>query len=255
MTLQDIAAALDGIIAQLPAALQARETQDRERQLDQLGMITRHVPVGGRILDLGGGISSLAPALAALGYQVQLVDDFGDPDNQRFPLADLPQSRQSGLSVTDTDASRADFPINGPLDALICFDSLEHWHRSPRAALHHVARQLKPGAMVLIGMPNCVHLRRRLTVPFGHGKWSTMHSWYEEPIFRSHVREIDVADLGYIGRDLGLERVSITGRNWFGTLSQRPLKRALSRLADPLLRLRPSLCSNLYLLGFMPVNR
>lgn len=254
MTVSASASALDTIIAQLPTGLRLRELSDRDRLLDQMRTIMAHVPDGARILDLGGGISALAPSLALMGYEVLLVDDFGDPDNHAYPLDQLPQSTTEGVTIVDSDASRADFAIDGLFDALVCFDSLEHWHRSPKAALHHVSNHLKPGAMVLIGMPNCVHLRRRLTVPFGIGKWSTMDSWYEQPEFRSHVREIDVADLRYIGRDLGLEKIKIYGRNWFGTQSSNSVKRGLSRLADPFLRLRPTLCSNLYMLGFKPTN-
>ena len=75
-----------------------------------------------------------------------------------------------------------------------------------------------------------------------------MAHWYESERFRGHVREPSVADLRYIARDMGLSRVRIIGRNWQG-YAGRPGVRALTHLADPLLKLRPSLCSNIYLLG------
>ena len=43
----------------------------------------------------------------------------------------------------------------------------------------------------MVGVPNCVNLRKRLTVPLGRGKWSPMADWYEQPSFRGHVREPD----------------------------------------------------------------
>jgi hypothetical protein len=104
----------------------------------------------------------------------------------------------------------------------------------------------------MIGVPNCVNLRKRLTVPFGHGKWSSMASWYDEPEFTSHVREPDVDDLAVIARDLGLEQFRIVGRNWSGHASSSRVIRAAARLSDHLLRLRPSLCSDLYLIGRKP---
>jgi hypothetical protein len=59
-----------------------------------------------------------------------------------------------------------------------------------------------------------VRIRKRLTVPFGSGKWSSMADWYEDPIFRGHVREPDVDDLFYIAREVGLVDVYIKGRHW-----------------------------------------
>ena len=59
-----------------------------------------------------------------------------------------------------------------------------------------------------------MRIRKRLTVPFGSGKWSSMADWYEDPIFRGHVREPDVDDLFYIAREVGLVDVYIKGRHW-----------------------------------------
>lgn len=65
-------------------------------------------------------------------------------------------------------------------------------------------RAIKPGGGFILGVPNCVSLRKRLTVPFGYGKWSSMADWYELPVFRGNVREPDVADLVFIARDIRL---------------------------------------------------
>ena len=69
--------------------------------------------------------------------------------------------------------------------------------------------------------------------------------------FRGHVREPDVEDLHYIARDMQLAQVEIFGRNWAGYLGGRAV-RTLTRLLDPLLQRRPSLCSDLYLVGRKP---
>ena len=52
------------------------------------------------------------------------------------------------------------------VDVFTCFDSMEHWHNSPRALLHTLLRMLKPRGMLLLATPNCVNLRNRITVPF-----------------------------------------------------------------------------------------
>ena len=74
----------------------------------------------------------------------------------------------------------------------------------------------------------------------------------EPEYFRGHVREPDVDDLHCIARDLGLEEVEIVGRNWAGLLSPNPWVRRLAVVAGPVLIHRPSLCSDLYLIGRKP---
>src|SRR5207249_4442450 len=103
--------------------------------------------------------------------------------------------------------------------------------------------------LFVLSVPNCVNLRKRLTTPLGIGGWSRMEEWYEEPVFRGHVREPSVSDLRHIANDMGLTDVSILGRNWLGLSSRSAVVRTLALLSDRVLRLRPSLCSNLYLLG------
>jgi hypothetical protein len=63
---------------------------------------------------------------------------------------------------------------------------------------------LKPGGLFFLRAPNCVILRKRITVPLGVGKWSSMDEWYEREMFGGHIRGPDVGHLRYIARDLGL---------------------------------------------------
>jgi hypothetical protein len=104
----------------------------------------------------------------------------------------------------------------------------------------------------VLSVPNCVNLRKRVTVPFGAGKWSRMEHWYEPEVFRAHVREPDVEDLRYIARDLKLQNVEILGRNWLGYASAKPIIRMATNVVDRVIQFRPSLCSNIYLLGTKP---
>ena len=111
---------------------------------------------------------------------------------------------------------------------------------------------LRPGGRLVIATPNCVNLRKRITVPLGRGKWSALEEWYDHELFRGHVREPDVDDLRFIAGDIGLQDFRIVGRNWNGYYSGSGLIRALTGVFDPLLRLKPSLCSDLYLIGNAP---
>src|SRR3954468_7848329 len=208
----------------------------------QLDLIRRHVPWGGSAMDVGGGIGPFAPALNAAGFVTTLADDFADPVNREFPLERLPT--HAGIAIVSCDAASDAFdPLPGAYDAVSCIHSIEHWHRSPKAALHKMVRALRPGGMLLIGVPNCVHLKHRFATLLGRNKWSLMEEWYERPVFRSHVREPDIEDLRYIAHDLGLKTYRIVGRNWIDYAGP------FAKAADWALRLRPSLCKDLYLVA------
>jgi 2-polyprenyl-3-methyl-5-hydroxy-6-metoxy-1,4-benzoquinol methylase len=204
------------------------------------------------ICDVGGGIGLFSVGCAALGIgRAVLVDDFGDAVNRRVGDGVLDLHRRHGVEVVSRDVITHGLHggVEGPFDAITTFDSMEHWHHSPKRLFREIVQALKPGGGLIVGVPNCVNLRRRITVPFGHGKWSGIQEWYEAETFRGHVREPDVSDLCYIARDLGLSGIRILGRNWAGHYSGNALIRCITKLVDRPLRLVPSLCSGLYLLG------
>lgn len=216
----------------------------------EFDLLLSRIPRGSTVCDVGGGWGAFACCAAAMGMESILMDDFGDPGvaHHDDPRHQLPQ--EYGVQVIRRDVIRdgIDFPDNS-IDAFTSFDVLEHLPASPKKMLHQMMQALRPGGVLLVGVPNCVNLRKRLTVPLGKGKWSAMDEWYEKPVFRSHVREPDLDDLLYIARDLKLKNVEVRGANFAGYENSRPLIRQLTRLIDALLRLRPSLCSSLYLIG------
>jgi SAM-dependent methyltransferase len=203
------------------------------------------------ICDLGGGIGLFSLGCAAYGLKrTVLVDDFDDEVNRRVRASILELHRGLGVEVVARDVvGRGMQDIDGSFDAVTTFDSMEHWHHSPRKLFHQVMDKLKPGGVFVLGVPNCVNLRKRVAVPLGFGKWSRMQDWYEPELFRGHTREPDVGDLKYIAKDMGLTDVRIYGRNWLGYDSPRRIVRMAARVFDHPLRIRPSLCSDIYLVG------
>lgn len=233
----------------------------REGQHHDVARILFHVELAlaGReaealaICDVGGGIGLFTPACAAAGFsRVVLVDDFRDEVNERTGGAVLDLHRRLGVEIVSRDVVADGLePVfaAGSFDVITCFDSMEHWHHSPKALLAEIVRLLKPGGLFILGVPNCANLRKRVALPLGRCKWSSMAEWYEKPVFRGHVREPDVDDLRYIARDMGLEQPKIHGRNWLGYYSDRALIRFFTRWSEQALRCFPSLCANIYLTG------
>jgi SAM-dependent methyltransferase len=220
---------------------------DADRQEFHLELVRLHVPDGGTVVDLGGGVGLFSPAVAAAGYRSVLVDDFSDPINIEHGEGLLFLHKELGVEIENRDVlvEGIDFPPRS-IDLVTAFETMEHWHHSPKKLFRQVLDVLKPGGAFIIACPNNVSIRRRVTVPLGRGSWSSMLDWYEQPVFRGHVREPNVSDLRYIARDLGLSNVQVLGRNW-RMYRAAPLR--LAAIADHFFRPFPSLCTDLYIIG------
>lgn len=206
------------------------------------------------ICDLGGGVGLFSVGCAAVGVKRSvLVDDFDDSVNHEIGGSVLDLHKSYGVEVIERDVvSKGIDDIEGSFDVITTFDSMEHWHDSPKKLFQGVFRKLNRGGAFVLGVPNCVNLRKRITVPFGVGKWSSMEEWYDLDKFRGHVREPDVGDLVFIAKDMGLVDVKVVGRNWMGHRSPNSLIKLATKIADIPLRMRPQLCSDLYMIGRKP---
>jgi 2-polyprenyl-3-methyl-5-hydroxy-6-metoxy-1,4-benzoquinol methylase len=206
------------------------------------------------ICDIGGGVGLFSVGCAASGFsRVLLIDDFGDAVNRRYGDSVLDLHRSFGVEILSRDAVEGGISdLDCEFDVITSFDSMEHWHNSPKTLFHQVVRRIRPGGLFILGGPNAVNLRKRLSVPFGKGKWSSMREWYEEDRFRGHVREPDVDDLLYIASDMGLTNVKIVGRNWNGHKSDSSVVRFSTRLLDWPARMVPRICSDIYMIGRRP---
>jgi SAM-dependent methyltransferase len=209
---------------------------------------------GFEVCDLGGGIGLFSVGCAALGCSRSvLVDDFDDSINHDLGMSILDIHRAHGVEVISRDVVKTGIAdLHGAFDAITSFDSMEHWHQSPKALFSQVVDKLKPGGVFVLGVPNCVSARKRITVPFGKGRWSSMADWYESSPFRGHVREPEVDDLLYIARDMRLVDVRVVGRNWLGYNSARRVVRIVTALVDRPLRFWPTLCADIYMIGRKP---
>ncbi len=252
---QKLSDALRKVATQYPEDMVQGQVRDVDRITFNIGVALEaakpKAPEELEICDLGGGIGLFSVGCAAYGLKrTVLVDDFNDSVNQRVGASIFDLHRSLGVEVISHDVVENGIQdIEGPFDIITTFDSMEHWHHSPKKLFGEVTKKLKPGGTFVLGVPNCVNMRKRITVPFGIGKWSQMKDWYEAGLFRGHVREPDVSDLRYIACDMGLVDIKIYGRNWLGYYSSKPAVRFATKLMDYPLRLKPSLCSDLYLVG------
>jgi 2-polyprenyl-3-methyl-5-hydroxy-6-metoxy-1,4-benzoquinol methylase len=207
------------------------------------------------VCDIGAGWGILAAGFAALGMRSIMIDDFGDEDISSSWDRRIKLYSELGIEVIQRDviSHGIDFVPNS-IDVFTCFDSMEHFHNSPKPLFHQIMEALKPGGLFVLCVPNCARLWKRLFCIFGRTQFSSMQDWYEQPIFRGHVREPNVQDLKYIASDMGLREVDIIGRNDNFFKHKNILVRVITRLTDILVRMKPSFCVTIYMLGKKPIN-
>jgi len=245
----EIRCVLDRIWRQYPPELASSQRDDAARIAYHIELVLSHMGSNVSLWDIGGGIGMFSIGCAALGMKVTLVDDFRDDVGS----AALNLHKRYGVRVMQRDVVKDGLGLDGEsVDVVTSFAAIEHWHGSPKGVLHAARQALRPGGLMVLNLPNCVDIGKRIATLLGTAQWSSMEAWYEGPVFRSHVREARVADLLYIARDLRLDQCTILGRNWgliyaFGRRSG--IAGLLAGGADRLLRFRPTLCSEIYLLG------
>jgi 2-polyprenyl-3-methyl-5-hydroxy-6-metoxy-1,4-benzoquinol methylase len=231
-----------------PEPLRAAQLADVPRIVFHVEQVYRP---GAAIADLGGGVGLFSPTCAALGMRTWLVDDFRDEVNRDFSIDAIGVHRPAGVQIVACPVTEWGRSFEAEsLDVVTCFDSMEHWHHSPRPALLHAMKALRPGGLLFLSGPNAVNLRKRLTVPFGRSNWSHFDDWFYPDEFRGHVREPTLAELRRIVRELGFEERQVWGRNWAGP--EAGWRGAVRSLVDRSIRTVPTLCSDLYVLAAKP---
>lgn len=255
MSIRDLKETLREVALKYPAGLVSEQLRDIDRIAFNIGIVLNDIKPKlhneSEICDLGGGIGLFSVGCAAYGFKRTVVaDDFNDSINHEVGDTIFALHKTLGVEVVSGDVVKnAMQNISGEFDAITTFDSMEHWHHSPKRLFREAFKKLKVGGIFVLGVPNCVNIRKRISVPLGRGKWSRMEDWYEEDVFRAHVREPDTNDLLYIARDMGLTSVKIFGRNWLGYNSNSKAVRLATVVMDHPLRLRPSFCSDIYVVG------
>lgn len=212
---------------------------------------------GGSLVELGGGIHCVLPALVRLGMRVTVVETFNRPYYKTtIYLQAIESLRQAGIHFVDADMLdyRWEGVADDSLSRISSFNCIEHLHHSPRRCLELAVQKLEPAGWLIVGVPNAVNLLKRLRVLRGQSNLASLNEfYYGDEVFTGHVREWTAEELRQLGRWLGLCRINVVGRNWFIYSKFPKVPRSLKLFADHVLRPRAGLCSNLTLIGEKPV--
>jgi SAM-dependent methyltransferase len=139
---------------------------------------------GARVLDAGAGRGRLVESLAAAGFDARGIDPAPRMESARVQRAEIVQHSESEL------------------DAVVLWHVLEHLD-DPLAALHRVASWLRPGGVVLVGVPNLASLQAAVGGP----GWLHL----DVPRHRSHFT---ARGLAVLLRRAGLEPVASEHLVW-----------------------------------------
>ncbi|HCX83748.1 MAG TPA: hypothetical protein DHV14_01125 [Micrococcales bacterium] len=140
-----------------------------------LRRIQHCVPPGGSILDVGCASGDLASALTQHGYRVWGIEM--DPDAYELASGTL-----SGGAVGDLNVSSLDALVEGPFDAIVFGDVLEHL-LTPERHVRDALSMLTPGGRLIASIPNVAHGSVRLALLEGRWRYTP-----EGLLDETHVR-------------------------------------------------------------------
>lgn len=245
------------LLAKLPAFWESFFSRQLQRVYEEVRLALRP---GGTVLDLGGRPGFHAAICAAMGMRAICVDNYwtlgddsvwGDKKDEHDRALEV--AKEEGVEFIHTDILSWEPPFpEASIDVVMSFQTMEHFHHSPRRVFTRLVRTLKPEGVFILSVPNAAKLVNRLRVPFGKNPFSTMDRWYFRDYFDYHVREPVAADLKVIAKDLQLTESHVLGRNWAMYIRLSPWTRPFITFVDHVLRVCPTLCFDIYLLGKKP---
>ncbi|OZB49603.1 MAG: hypothetical protein B7X60_00575 [Polynucleobacter sp. 39-45-136] len=140
-------------------ALLQKEYDARQSMRDTISeVITRYIPVGGDVLELGSGLGHNLDALAA-NYRVLGVEVLPDA---------VHKASERGI---ETIHANLEHEINlkaESWDVVLCLDVLEHLI-NPIACIQEAKRLLRPSGIFVINVPNHFTLTCRIRMLLGAG--------------------------------------------------------------------------------------
>ncbi|GAB4430973.1 MAG: class I SAM-dependent methyltransferase [Chloroflexi bacterium OHK40] len=216
-------------IADIPSPL--RRLELRRYYAARRRMVERSVGRGGRILDVGCATGNFLDTMRRAGWHAQGVEP--------SPEAAAYARERLGLDVITGRLEEAGLP-GVAFDAVTFWDVLEHVHQ-PQATLAEAARILRPGGILVLGLPNPDSLEARLLGRHWIGWDLPRHlNLFRPPLLRAQlarmgmpVERINSPMHGYAVLVMSLEqRARALGRDpvLLGRLLRTPLPRLLAAL-------------------------
>lgn len=250
----DVDAAYEKLIAEFPIENYVDESVRFQMQ-GVTREISRFVPEiqGRRLLDLGCGPMDKTAILQYLGFQCFAADDLSDPWHLRDKNDEkiVGFARRMGIEFYRQRSDDYSIPFELESFDIVCsLAVIEHLHQSPRELLNCMGQFAVPNGLIVVGMPNAVNLRKRLSVAIGKSNHVPVDQfYYSEGIWRGHVREYTLRETEFICRSNGFDVLTATTCEALAPVKlRRPMREIYTFLGNVI----PTLRSNLIVICRKP---
>ncbi|HBZ55082.1 MAG TPA: hypothetical protein DEO88_06725 [Syntrophobacteraceae bacterium] len=158
-------------------------------------LIEKHVPLRGRLLDVGCGYGFFLKMMEMRGWRVEGIEISTIGRNHAHRVLEL---EVSGHPLPRPDWSSERF------DVITLFYVIEHL-ADPRAVLTEVWRLLRPGGLVLLRWPHTAPVARLLR------PWAGILKLYQAP---SHLFDFNPRTIARLLAETGFEQIQTTIGAW-----------------------------------------
>jgi 2-polyprenyl-3-methyl-5-hydroxy-6-metoxy-1,4-benzoquinol methylase len=131
-------------------SLYAKKASFRDRLALFVDAVTRAIPAGGRVLDLGCGAGNISLALAERGYRVLGAD--GAPEMVREALAEAEKRGLKNAEFVEADITTLAMEPDS-FDAVVCSSVIEYV-QNDAALLLEMRRLLRPSGRLILSVPH-----------------------------------------------------------------------------------------------------
>lgn len=213
-----------------------RQTAIRVYQLAKT--LSRFGVTGGSVVEIGARFGNFAYPLTKLGYKVTALDryrEFGDALSgyKKFLGA-------AGVEIVETDKT-TEVDVSkalGQYDVSMAMAVVEHIPHTPREFLGMLVDRAKPGGAVVLDTPNIADYWNRKRFALGQSIHQDIrYQFYSDIPFPGHHREYTAAELRWMLREVGCEKVCSTLFNpnvlQFDKLPRAHIDALMSSAIDP----------------------
>jgi 2-polyprenyl-3-methyl-5-hydroxy-6-metoxy-1,4-benzoquinol methylase len=183
--------------------------------------LTRRMPEGGTLVDIGAGNGIVPRMMTKLGAGRVIVID-----SERSGTTGVDMLTGTGIETVLATVGENPVPLpDGVADVVFAGDVIEHLPHTPRPFMAEIMRLLRPGGWHVQDTPNAVALRTRLKMLAGVSNWASLDGIWSPEYNVHHHKEYTLGELESLFARAGFETVTGIAYEHFWQKSLKKLGR------------------------------